>query len=168
MYNNSAEWFLKFDRAGNAKIDDKGNIEEPIQAIEPDVQFTKNTIGIYCSSTSARPNWYAAGELYQAFFVGFGDAGAAQGESIRCILNRHIIHRFTVFPGISTENKYVLSFTPKFWLKDITIQVWEYIGTNQGVTSEDLDLGIKQVNSQVLKQAQQIKTVLNEIEKKIP
>lgn len=167
MYTNSSEWVLKFNRQGAATINDKGNIETPILAIEPDVQFTKNTIGIYCTSESAPANWHAAGELYQAFLTGFGNAGFAQGESIRCILNRYVIHRFTVFPNISTDNKYLLSFSSKFWHKDISIKVWEYIGTNQGVTNEELDLGLKQINSQVIKQSASTKVLLDKIYNKL-
>ncbi|MEH1799396.1 MAG: hypothetical protein V7L13_09535 [Nostoc sp.] len=136
MYSNSIDWKLVINQSRTAVV--KVNKSQPISAIEPDIVFTHNTIAIYATSITAKPNWYKAGNLYQAFTVPFGTAGAAQGESISVVLNRYTIHRFTVFPDMG-DTKYVISFAPQTYLKDIKLQVWEYTGINQGATLDSLE-----------------------------
>ncbi|MEH2187179.1 MAG: hypothetical protein V7K64_13560 [Nostoc sp.] len=136
MYSNSIDWKLVVNQSRTAVV--KINKSQPISAIEPDIVFTHNTIAIYATSNTAKPNWYKAGNLYQAFPVPFGTAGAAQGESIGVVLNRYTIHRFTVFPDTG-DTKYVISFAPQTYLKDIKLQVWEYTGINQGATLDSLE-----------------------------
>ncbi|MEH1956824.1 hypothetical protein [Nostoc sp.] len=138
MYTISSEWIQRVNTSRNATVDSKGKITTPITAIEPDILFTHNTIAIYATSLKAPSNWYKAGNLYQAFFVPFGTAGHAQGESISVMLNRYTIHRFTVFPDTG-DTKYVISFAPQTYLKDIKLQVWEYTGINQGATLDSLE-----------------------------
>ncbi|QKQ76458.1 hypothetical protein [Nostoc sp. TCL240-02] len=135
MYDIASEWKQVINVSRKAVKNVNGKYL-PIAPIEPDTVLTHNTIALYLTSESANPNWYKAGYLYQAFFIPFGTAGAAQGEQIKVILNRYMIHRFTTFPDI--ENKYVLSYSPESYYKDVKLQVWEYVGTNQGATLDSL------------------------------
>ncbi|MEH2195675.1 MAG: hypothetical protein V7K98_23955 [Nostoc sp.] len=142
MYSIGAEWLLRVNRTNNATFAD-GKITKAIDPIEPDVVFTHSTIGIYVVCPSGKETWYRAGDLYQAFTVPFGVAGAAQGESLRLVLNRYTIHRFTTFPSLE-GNKYVISFSPMWYFPDVKIQIWEYVGTNQGATLDSLAASEKQ------------------------
>ncbi|HYX16482.1 MAG TPA: hypothetical protein VE944_19365 [Nostoc sp.] len=142
MYSIASEWKQVINTSRTAIV--KAGKTLPIAAIEPDAVLTHNTIAVYITSTTANPKWYKAGNLYQAFFVPFGTAGAAQGEQLRIVLNRYIIYRFTTFPSLD-GNKYVLSYVPESYFKDVKLQVWEYIGTSQGATLDSLDKTAKVV-----------------------
>ncbi|WP_445628422.1 hypothetical protein [Nostoc sp. DSM 114167] len=147
MYDIASEWKQIVNVSRTAQIGDNGK-PRPIEPIEPDVVLTHNTIAIYLTSNTANPNWYKAGYLYQAFPVPFGTAGAAQGEQLRVILNRYIIHRFTTFPSVG-DTKYLLSYSPESYYRDVKLQVWEYIGTSQGATLDTLEKQNKATLSKV-------------------
>jgi hypothetical protein len=165
MFEVATEWIQRVNQSRRATVDTNGKITASIQAIEPDVVFTKNTIGIYVTSASSPPNWYSAGDLLQAYLVGFGTAGYAQGEYIKVVLNRYHIHRFTKFPSIQGDSKYLISFVPKTYLKDVTIKVWEYAGENQGTTLEDLETQVKAVYQKVSSESSSIKALLKKLSK---
>jgi hypothetical protein len=159
MYTIASEWKQIINVSRKAVI--KAGKALPIAAIEPDTVLTHNTIALIITSTTANPAWYKAGNLYQAFFVPFGSAGAAQGEQLRITFNRYIIHRFTIFPA-TDENKYVLSYVPESYFKDVRLQVWEYVGTNQGATLDGLE-ALVQAN---LQRSAGIQTSINKLLKK--
>ncbi|MHC5614107.1 MAG: hypothetical protein ACYTXA_24710 [Nostoc sp.] len=137
MYSLSSDWVKSVDINRRATLDANEKITEAIGSIEPDVTFTHNTIGVYVSSATASPNWFKAGTLLQGFPIAFGSAGYAEGEEFRVILYRYMVYRFTKFPDIG-ETKYLLSFTPQWYIKDVHLQIWQYTGTNQGATLDSL------------------------------
>lgn len=161
MFEIASEWKLRVSQQKTIVAN-----QTFISAIEPDIIFTSNTIGIQITSPSAPNHWYAAGEFLQIYLVGFGTAGYAQGESIETVLNRHHIHRFTKFPVIPGKDKYLVSFVPKPYLKDITLKVWEYAGTNQGITLESLDASVKAIHQRVIVEGTAIKSLLKKIQEK--
>jgi hypothetical protein len=170
MYDLSSDWVLKFSTSRTAKPDPKNRLGfAPIPPIEPDAAFTKRTIGIYATSVSANPNWYPIGYLMQGYLVGFGTTGYAEGETIKIILNRYKIHQFNEIPHINGETIYRLSFSPLYYYKDVNIKVWEYIGTNQGVSNEDLKKAVRantQLLNNVLVRQTQAREILNKIKQK--
>ena len=160
MYDVASEWKQVINVKRTAVQRDGKYL--PIGAIEPDVLLTHSTIGLIVTSDSANPNWYRAGSLFQAYLVPFGTAGAAQGERVRVTLNRYTIHRFTVFPSIES-NQYVLSYVPENYFRDVRLQVWEYIGVNQGATLDSLQA----LQRQSLQRLAGIKTSINQLTAKI-
>jgi hypothetical protein len=159
MYEISSDWIRSVDETRQATTDKDGEIITPCGVIEPDHLFSSRTIGIYASSASSDPNWYRAGTLYQAHLVGFGQ-GYAQGEEVRLVLNRYRIYNFTQSPYLEGESRYLISFVPirgreKAYLKDIRLQIWEYRGTSQGVSNEDLLTQIHSIGSQIRKVSSQ-------------
>jgi hypothetical protein len=162
MYNLSTDWAERINISRQATFDDKNKIVVPIQPIESDAVFFNQTIGVYITSQSAKVTWKASGELYQALEVGFGTAGYALAESIRPTLNRYRMYRFDRFPFLPGETRYLLSFTPEDYLRDVRLQVWEYIGTNQGSTNESLQKSINAVHQRVINTQE----ILNKINKK--
>lgn len=163
MYSNSSEWVLKVNVSRLAQRNDNGGVI-PLLAIEPDTVFTRRTIAVYANSDQGSRQWIRAGELLQIFLTGFGE-GYAQGEWRSLILNRYTIHKFDVIPTIGADLPYLMSFVPKRWLPDITLKIWEYTGTNQGVTPEDLDMGIKQNQSRIRAESSAIRQILRRIER---
>ena len=137
MYSSGNDWVKSVDVTRHATLDDKGKITLAIGSIEPDVTFTQNTIGVYVSSFTASPNWFKAGTMFQGFPIPFGSAGFAEGEEFRVILHRYMIYRFTKYPDIG-QIRYLLSFTPQWYIRDVHLQVWQYTGTNQGATLDSL------------------------------
>lgn len=167
MFNLASEWKLKIIQQRSADVDQSGKITASIPAIEPDIIFTSNIIGIYATSPSSPSNWYQAGDFLQAYLVGFGIAGYAQGELVKIVLNRYHIHRFTKFPSIPDENKYLISFVPKPYLKDINLKVWEYVGENQGTTLESLEASVKATHQRVITEGIFIKALVRKLQGKI-
>lgn len=165
MFDLSTQWQLKISTSRQAGKDTSGNYQ-PIKAIEPDVIFLKPIIGVHIVSPSAPSNWYSAGELLQVFLVGFGK-GEAEGENHRIILNRYQIIRFTEFPFYSGQTKYLLSFAPRYYLRDIQIRIWEYQGTEQGVSPEDLQASLNNTKQQLLASQNSIKEIQNKILQKL-
>jgi hypothetical protein len=157
MFEIASEWKLVISHQSSTSN------EASIPAIEPDVIFTSNIIGIFATSSTARSNWYAAGDFLQAYLVGFGTAGYAQGELIKIVLNRYHIHRFTKFPSIPGESKYLISFAPKPYLKDISLKVWEYVGENQGTTLESLEVSVKATHQRVIAEGAAIKSLIKKL-----
>lgn len=163
MYNLSTDWVQRINVSRQATLDDKNKIAVPIQPIETDAVFFNQTIGVYVTSQSAKPTWTASGELYQALEVGFGAAGYALAESLRPTLNRYRIYRFSRFPFIPDESRFLLSFTPEEYLRDVRLQVWEYVGTNQGSSNESLQKSINAAHQRVIN----VQELVNKINKKI-
>lgn len=149
-YTLSTDWVKRVDQSRQAILDDDGKFVKRVGVIEPDFQFTSRTIGIFANSQSVNPNWYRAGVCFQAFLVGFGE-GFAQGEEIKLVLNRYRVYNFTQFPFLEGETRYLLSFVPVNYLKDVRLQVWEYNGTNQSISNEDLQTSIQAVGQKVSK-----------------
>jgi hypothetical protein len=166
MFDLSTEWILKINTSRQATKDTSGSYQ-PIQAIEPDVLFTKPIIGVHITSPSAPSNWYSAGELLQVFLVGFGK-GEAESENHRIVLNRYQIIRFTEFPFYSGDTRYLLSFAPRSYLRDIQAKIWEYQGTIQGTTPEDLQASLSSSTQQLLASQSSIKEIANRILQRIP
>lgn len=159
MFDIASEWKLRINQQ-------RTTATAPIPAIEPDIIFTSNIIGIFATSPSSPSNWYAAGDFLQIYLVGFGSAGYAQGELVKIVLNRYHIHRFSKFPSILDENKYLISFVPKPYLKSINLKVWEYIGKNQGATMESLEANIKATHQRVILEGVAIKSLVKKLQEK--
>lgn len=157
MFDVGTEWKLKVIE--QRAISDNQSF---IPAIEPDTVFTSSIIGIFAESPSAPSHWYAAGDFLQAYLVGFGSAGYAQGELIKVVLSRYQIYRFTKFP----VNDYLISFTPKHYLKDITLKVWEYVGSNQGTTLESLEASVRATHQRVITEGVAIKSLIKKLHNK--
>lgn len=94
--------------------------------------FVSQILSVYVTSLSAPSWWYAAGDFYQAFIVPFGDSGAAQGELTKLVLNRYTIINFQKFP---MDSPYLVSYSPKYYFKDVTLQVWEKVSTHNSLNS---------------------------------
>ncbi|MEH2130130.1 MAG: hypothetical protein V7K86_05625 [Nostoc sp.] len=166
MYSGGNDWVRSIDVTRTATLDANGKITTTIGSIEPDVTFTQNTIGVLVESASANPNWFKAGTLFQGFPVPFGSAGFAEGEEFRVILRRYMIYRFTKYPDIG-QTKYLISFTPQWYIKDVRLQIWQYIGTNQGATLDSLAALSQQEIAQTAKLQASVNKVQTSINKLI-
>lgn len=153
MFQNASEWKLIVNEY-------RANEKAFIPAIEPGVNFTSNIIGIFATSSLSPVDWYSAGDFLQLHRVGFGTSGYAQGGFLKIILNRYQIHRFNKIS--SNENSYLISFLPKFYLKNIDLKVWEYVG-NEGATLEVLETSIKATHQRIVSEAAIIRSLLEKL-----
>jgi hypothetical protein len=131
-----------------------------IPAIEPRINLTSSIIGIYATSASSPNSWHFAGELLQIYTVGFGVTGYAQADYLKIILNRYQIHKFNRIPF--NNNKYLISFVPKSYLKDISLKVWEYVG-DQGATLESLQTNLNATRQRLLSESTAIKSLIKKL-----
>lgn len=161
MYSVADYWQLRVNENRVAKFDDGKPL--PIEAIEPDVVFTKSTIGVLVTTTNGKQSWYKGGELLQVFEAGFSLKGFAQGEKIKLVLNRNHTHRFTIFPQLGADSRYLISYVPPFYYPDVRIRVWEYVGVNQGATLDSL----AQLQKQSIQKINGLRTSINALTKKV-
>jgi len=108
----------------------KGSIRgtyTPIPAFEVPFLFTSRTIVIRPLSRKGRPTWRFAGSLAQRFQVGSGGAVSAlptvDADVYRLRLNRTKLITFEEY-----KSDYQVVFEPFYWMKDIELKIWEYVG----------------------------------------
>lgn len=154
MLKNASEWKLVVNEYRTSR-------EASLPAIEPGINFTSNIIGTFVTSSLAPSSWYTAGDFLQLYQTGFGAVGHAQAKSFKIILNRYQIHRFDNFSF--NESKYLISFVPKFYLQDINLKVWEYVG-HAGATLESLESNVKAVHQRLISESVSVKLLLKRIE----
>jgi hypothetical protein len=130
MFEVSNDWSLAVSTSSNALLDEKERIITPIPAIEPDHVFFSPIVGVYVDSITAPQQWYRGGDLYQALLVPFGE-GYAQGELSKIVLRRYTILCLDNFPTTNRgDTKYLLSYSPPTYFKDVILRVWEFKGSN--------------------------------------
>jgi len=161
MYALGSDWKLRIDEARTSKAN-QGELPN-IPAIEPDVVFTKNTIGFLVTTVNGKQRWYRGGELLQVFESAISPVGFSQGERIECVLNRNHAHRFTTFPQLGGDSRYLISYVPPPWYPDVRIRVWEYVGGNEGATLDSL----AQLQKQTIQKINGLRTSVNALTKKV-
>jgi hypothetical protein len=158
MLKTASEWKLIVNES---RANDKGSIP----AIEPKINFTSSVIGIFATSSLSPADWYSAGDFLQLYQVGFGTSGYAQAGYFKVILNRYQIYKFNKI--LSNENNYLISFLPKFYLKNINLKVWEYVGQQQETTLEDLKVSINSMHQRLISEATTIQFLINKLQTKM-
>jgi hypothetical protein len=110
----------------------------PIGEIQIPVLFEKPILAFYCESPSAPAHWVQAGWLNQKVRVGFTVGGAADGnrQNGRLMLLKKIM----LVEWESLGGSYQVSFTPKKYLDDITLRIWQYTGPIVDSLEEQVDL----------------------------
>ena len=126
-------------------IGDKRNAEiraPMIDPIELPVTIASRILIVSAASIKARPSWRVAGTLFQqvggvgiddSITYGFGPSGASVVDvgQRRILLNNTELH---VFPKFATEHRF--RFEAVRWLPEVTLGIWEYIGTEADTTEE--------------------------------
>lgn len=98
--------------------------------------FDTHVLIILITSDTAPSHWRFAGFLNTQIATGITSGGLTQtdtGESRRLYLNRA---RLLLDRNISTT--YSLSFFAPIWLKDITLDLWNYTGPTPGEIPQNL------------------------------
>lgn len=132
--SNAANWQDIYSREFQAQIiSDKAHI--PIPEVTIPILLDRHILAIYANSMTAKRSWDTAGYLKQKISLGLITGGAPDAEVIH---SRRIgLRRITLvtFPKLTTE--YGLGFNAPFWLRDINLTIWKYVGAESDST-EDL------------------------------
>lgn len=115
-----------------------------IEPIELPYLTDKHIFLVGASSSKAKPSWLRAGYFYQQIdgirvddtliFEGLGAVPSTEVDYSRRMIKLNAIELVT-FPKIT--NDYRLRFEALPWIEEITLGVWEYVGTESDST-EDL------------------------------
>jgi hypothetical protein len=109
----------------------------PIPAIDVPLLLQSSTLAIFCDSRTARPNWETAGTAsrrIQSGLVVGGNFNLGVSGGVRLKLRQFTLVRFEQIAA-----SYALSISPKFWLKDLEINVFTYNGIDSDSTTEQLN-----------------------------
>jgi hypothetical protein len=98
---------------------------------------------VAATSLKAKPNWYRAGWLYQQIdgvavndavvFEGMNSTPTTAVDAAQRLIPLNSMH-LVIFPKLA--DAYRLRFTPVRWLKEVTLGIWEYRGTESDSTEE--------------------------------
>jgi len=110
----------------------------PIGEIAIPILFEKPILAFYCESPSSPAHWKSAGWLNQKIRLGFTVGGAADGNrnSGRLMLLKQIM----LIEWTGLGGSYQVSFTPKRYLDDISLRIWQYTGPVIDSVEEKVDL----------------------------
>ena len=117
--NSDANWFQVFNGNYAGIIDPESQKTLPIETIKFPVTFTKPFIRLFCKSTSAKPIWYKAGNLFQLLKSESGLDFIAEKNWLIPLNNLQLIQ----VPVLTID--YQLKFKPAKWLKQIAIVIEE-------------------------------------------
>ena len=133
---NSANWLQVWTSAIVAtRTPDGGFI--PMPPLQCPVRLESRIITIYTYSARAKATWQIAGVLTRKIragvLVGGGyDVGVADLKLLR--LNKNNLY---IFDPLETD--YEIEISPKYWLEDLEVAVFEYIGIDTDTVSEKLN-----------------------------
>jgi hypothetical protein len=133
---NSNNWSAIWSGSFVAATDPDGSYF-PLSAIAVPVLLENHTIAIVCSSSSAKPSWRIAGNVGRKIQTGITiggnpDTTIPSGQLLR--LDRINLVRFE-----QITSNYALEILPKFWLKDLSINVFGYTGIESDTVTEQLN-----------------------------
>lgn len=146
---NSANWEFLINESRAATVITPGQIV-PIPKFSIPVLLDKPTIAVRVDSVSAPPTWRFAGDIFQEISLGIVVGGQPDAIASR---RRVWLNQVCLFFLPSVSSTYALTYLPPKWFKNVTISVWEYIGTNP--VSDGTD------NAAVLAQLTEIENKIN-------
>lgn len=124
---NSENWSLAYSESVTAaNAPGSGDRYIPIPEIEVPILLTSQVIAVFCQSSQASPRWKLGGLMNLKVQTGIltgGEFDTYPFEKKRIWLNR--ITLFTL-PVLTPD--YSLSFDIPYWLRQISISVYEYTG----------------------------------------
>jgi hypothetical protein len=132
---NSQKWGLVWGASFVAAKDAKGNnIEIPPIAVP--VRIESSIVAVFASSPTGRQSWKIAGTVARRIRAGVSGTDGADVVSNDARLIR--LNQFTLFRFVRLTTDYELTISPKWWLPDISVSVYEYIGIDSDTTTEAL------------------------------
>lgn len=109
----------------------------PLPAIEVPVTFDNHVIAILTDSTSAKRTWKIAGNVSRKIqtniiFGGTPDTAIADSRVLK-------LFEMNLFRFEQVSSSYSLEITPKWWIKDIKLDIFIYTGIDSDSVTEQLN-----------------------------
>ena len=137
-------WELTYYQKHTGNLQNRRIRAPLIEPIELPYLTDKHIFLVGATSLKAKPSWLRAGYFYQQIdgihvddtliFEGLGQVPTTEVDFTRRLIKLNAIE-LVIFPKIT--NDYRLRFEALPWIEEITIGVWEYVGTESDST-EDL------------------------------
>jgi len=125
--SNSANWNQIWSTTRTAQSVEPSVLEKyyPIPEIVAPFQFDNPILAVYADSNSAEEHWKLAGKAQQKVLTGLVVGGTPETvTAIKRIWLKQI--SLLIFPRLAST--YTLGFNIPYWLRDINLIVWEYVG----------------------------------------
>lgn len=108
-----------------------------IKPFNIDKTYTSEFVAVGVRVKNSKNNWRNGGYLSQEFLfpaLGYNNNGKAFNQSKNLLINNVSILNF---PAI-TSSPYRLRYFPPTYFVDVTIQIWEYVGTTTNILVREL------------------------------
>jgi hypothetical protein len=135
--SNQANWLQVYDELRQVVVISPV-AHTPIPAFEVPFIFDRAILAVKAFSATASPRWRFAGDLVQQVQLGTG--GGSSGLPLATVerqalrLNRT---EFVLFDKVTSD--YQLTVECPFWLRDLRITIWEYVGAVSNSTDNKVD-----------------------------
>lgn len=137
-FGNQANWLLVYEERRDAAYLDEQQFT-PLPAFELPFLFDKPILACKAFSQGAKPTWRFAGTLTQRFQLGSGGVGTtlpiAEASRRGLKLGRTELCVFTQY-----TQHYELLLECPYWLDNLRLTIWEYVGPNSDSTEALLEL----------------------------
>lgn len=135
---NPANWEQVYDETFTADPAPHGRYYPILDRIVP-VLFDSPILAFAASSTDAQPNWRLGYWVRQYIAPSGVGTGAIESRQTKAYLNRTVMSRFQLY---AAEYQVRLSFP--YWLRSISVGIWEYVGpiddTTEALIRERIDI----------------------------
>jgi hypothetical protein len=110
----------------------------PMPEQEIPVSVERRILAAYASSDAAEPHWKSAGWLNQQIATGLTVGGIPEGRSTTG--RRILLDRVNLIDFPLLASTYGLTFKPHYWLRDVSLRLWEYTGPDIDPLADQIDL----------------------------
>ncbi|ANV86057.1 hypothetical protein [Picosynechococcus sp. PCC 7117] len=121
---NQNNWELFYSETKARVVN--GEVAFPIEDWEAGLLADAELLAVYCETTEGRDSWRFGGWIRIGFSTGLTVGGIPDAESSQA--RRMQLNAVKLFPVQKYGSEYSIGFSVPYWLPDITIRVWQYIG----------------------------------------
>jgi hypothetical protein len=117
-------------------------IYTPIPKTELPVDIDTTLVAIYCTSNQYQNSQRYLGSVYQAIITNTAfPTATATGKGRGIYSNQTVLAQFTEF-----DDNYRLVLNPRWWIEQLTVTVWKYIGDENFDIKNQLDAIEQKIN----------------------
>ncbi|PSF33633.1 hypothetical protein C7H19_19805 [Aphanothece hegewaldii CCALA 016] len=115
----------------------------PMPPINIPLLLESELVAFYATSSDAKETWHYAGSVNQRIQTGIVTGGGSDAvvSKKRIWLNQVSVLRYP----IKYQSTYALTVNVPYWIRNITLYLWEYIGPVNDAYEEKLDLIISEI-----------------------
>lgn len=141
--NNSANWELIYSETRTAVFESSTEYQ-PFPKYTIPYLFDSRVLAIKIASSTAKPNWRNAGTIYQ-----YQNLGLGVNEKVILFKKRLTLFQTELFVFPPYSAGYYLEHDVPWWIDQLTIEIYQYNGTEQTVeamvqsTLNSMEIGLK-------------------------